>query len=106
MAYECQTPLESLTISVKKAYKYVGIPSLVQDWLYAARRAKPGEEQWLEIVQVGGRGRETRIDTESLLRAYALFKSGIRPPHVPSRCQRKITKIVTKREHRAKMNGQ
>jgi len=77
--------LEPLTLSKKQAYRYVGIPSLVQDWLYASRRAKSGERTWVKIVQEGGRGRETRIDKASIDAAYDLFLKGMRPPKVPSK---------------------
>lgn len=84
--------LEPLTLSKQQAFRYVGIPSLVQDWLYASRRAKEGEQTWVEIVQEGGRGRETRIDKASIDEAYRLYKQGVRPPKVPSK-QKKQTKV-------------
>jgi hypothetical protein len=77
--------LKPKTLSKKAAYCYIGIPSLVQDWMYASRRAKPGQEQWVIIARKGGRGRETMLDTESLDRAYALYLQGIKPPPIPSR---------------------
>jgi len=77
--------LKPLTISKSEAYRYVGIPSLVQDWLYASRHARPGEERWVIIARQGGRGCETRLDRESVDRAYALYKQGIKPPPIPSR---------------------
>ena len=77
--------LKPRAISKRTAYRYVGIPSLVQDWLYASRRAKPDEEQWILIVREGGRGCETMIDTQSIDRAYELYKLGIKPPPIPSR---------------------
>lgn len=77
--------LKPLTLTKREAYRYVGIPSLVQDWLHASRRARPGEERWVIIVRQGGRGSETVLDRESVDRAYALFKQGIKPPPIPSR---------------------
>lgn len=77
--------LKPLTLTKRQAFRYVGIPSLVQDWLHASRRAKPGEEHWVTIVRQGGRGSETILDRESVDRAYALFKQGIKPPPIPSR---------------------
>jgi hypothetical protein len=89
MACRCHTnQLKPLTLTKQEAYRYVGIPSLVQDWLYAARRAKPGEEYWVRIAQQGGQGRETRIDRESIDRAYKMFLKGRRPPRIPSRGNR------------------
>jgi hypothetical protein len=77
--------LNQLTLIQQEARHYVGMTSLVQDWLYASRHAKPGEEHWVDIVRQGGRGCETCIDRESLERAFALYKQGIKPPPIPSR---------------------
>jgi len=94
--------LEPLSLSKKQAFKYVGIPSLVQDWLYASRHAQEGERIWVEIVQEGGRGRETRIDKESIDQAYKLFKQGIRPPKVPSKQKKGEKKSAPPRSRSAK----
>jgi hypothetical protein len=80
--------LKPKTISKRAAYVYVGIPSLVQDWMHASRRAKPNEEHWVHIVREGGRGCETLLDTDSVDRAYELFKRGIKPPPIPSRTKK------------------
>lgn len=77
--------LKPLTLTKREACRYVGLPSLVQDWLYVSRRAKQGEERWVIIVRQGGRGSETILDRESVDRAYALFRQGIKPPPIPSR---------------------
>jgi len=77
--------LKPLAITKKESYRYVGIPSLVQDWLYYSRRTPEGEEPWVIIVREGGRGSETIIDRASIDRAYALYLRGIKPPPIPSR---------------------
>jgi hypothetical protein len=76
--------LKPLTISKKRAYRYVGIPSLVQAWMYHTRR---GHGEWVEIVREGGRGCETLLDRRSVEHAYELYKQGIKPPPIPSRRQ-------------------
>jgi hypothetical protein len=66
---------EPLAVTKKEAMRIVGMPKLVQRWLY---------HRWIEVVRVGGRGCETMIDYGSLKTAYYRYKKGETPPPLPS----------------------
>lgn len=70
--------IEPLALTKKDAYRMVGSPKLVQRWLHHG---------WVEIVRMGGRGRATLIDYDSLKRAYTRLKDGEPPPLLPSECR-------------------
>jgi hypothetical protein len=75
---------DKFTVSKREAFDIVGMPRVVQRWLHATRHATREDEKWLTIVAEGGRGKKTRIDYESLRRAYQRYVSGERPPLLPS----------------------
>ncbi len=76
--------IQPFAVSKKEAMRLVGMPKLVQRWLYY---------NWIQVVRAGGRGRETIIDYQSLKLAYSRYKEGEEPPPLPSEQRMNYSKV-------------
>jgi hypothetical protein len=69
-----------LAISLSQASLALGSPRLVQRALFWSLRG----QNWLDIVQKGGRGRMTLVSTESVEQLHERRAKGDMPPLLPS----------------------
>lgn len=84
MAKSRKHAVTPLAVTKQRAFEIIGMPKVVQTWLYWTRRAEKNSDKWLVIAREGGRGTETVIDYASLYAAYQRYLAGDRPPPMPS----------------------